>query len=256
MNQYLSRFLSLPVLASEHGKGVDSLIIYVHWLMISLFVGWIAYFFYAIYRFRKSKNPKADYVGSKTHASTYIEVAVAGVEAVLLLFVAIPLWAKKVDKFPSASEATVIRVTAEQFSWNSRYPGADGVFGAQDIKAVSGSNPLGYVVNDPAGKDDVTPPMKEIHVPVNKPVVIYLTSKDVIHSFQLDPMRITQDAIPGMKIPLHFTPIRVGHYQLQCAQLCGNGHSTMDGNFYVDTAEDYSKWMAEKSKGGGATTFE
>ncbi len=255
-NLDLSRFLALPVLASEHGKNVDALIIYVHWLMLALFVGWLSYFFYAIYRFRKSKNPKADYVGVKTHASTWIEVAVAAVEGVLLIGFAIPLWAKSVDAFPLEKDATVLRVTAEQFTWNSRYPGPDGIFGKQDFRSVTSSNPLGYVADDPNGKDDITPPLKEMHVPVGKPVLIHLTSKDVIHSFQLDPMRVTQDAIPGMRIPTQFTPTKVGRYQIQCAQLCGNGHSTMDGYLTVDTAEDYQKWVAEKSKSTGATTFE
>lgn len=258
MNQYfdLTRFLQLPVLASEHGKHVDALIIWVHWLMIALFVGWLSYFFYAIFRFRKSKNPKADYVGAKTHASTYIEVAVALVEAVLLIGLAIPLWAKSVDKYPLEKDATVIRVTAEQFTWNSRYPGPDGIFGKQDVSFVGPGNLLGYDPNDPHGKDDITPPLKEMHVPVNKPVIVYLTSKDVIHSFQLDPMRITQDAIPGMRIPTQFTPTKVGHYQITCAQLCGSGHSTMNGYFTVDTPEDYAKWLAEKSKSTTATSFE
>jgi cytochrome c oxidase subunit 2 len=258
MNQYfdLTKLLHLPVLASEHGRHVDTLIIWVHWLMIVLFVGWLSFFFYAIFRFRKSKSPKADYVGAKTHASTYIEVAVALVEAVLLLGLAIPLWAKSVDKFPSEADSTVIRVTAEQFTWNSRYPGPDKIFGKQDVHLVASDNPLGYVADDPHGKDDITPPLKEIHVPVNKPVIIYLTSKDVIHSFQLDPMRITQDAIPGMRIPTQFTPTKVGHYQITCAQLCGSGHSTMNGYFTVDTAEDYAKWLAEKSKSTTATSFE
>jgi cytochrome c oxidase subunit 2 len=258
MNQYfdLSHLLPLPILASEHGRKVDALIIYVHWLMIVLFIGWITYFFYAVYRFRKSKNPAADYVGAKTHASTYIEVAVAIVEGVLLLGMAVPLWAKTVDKFPAEKDATVIRVTAEQFTWSARYPGPDGIFGRQDFHAVTSSNPLGYVDDDPNGKDDITPPLKEIHVPVNKPVIIYLTSKDVIHSFQLDPMRITQDAIPGMRVPTQFTPNRVGSYKLQCAQLCGAGHATMDAVFTVDTPEDYAKWLASKSKSTTATSFE
>lgn len=260
MNQLfdLTRYLQLPVLASEHGRKVDALIIFVHWLMIALFIGWIIYFFYAIYRFRKSRNPKADYVGAKTHASTYIEVAVALIEGVLLLGMAIPLWAKSVDKFPSEKESTVLRVTAEQFTWNSRYPGADNKFGKQDFRSASSTNPLGYVADDPNGKDDIEPPAKEIHVPVNRPVIIYLTSKDVIHSFQLDNMRVTQDAIPGMRIPTQFTPNRVGHYRIQCAQLCGSGHSGMFGEFFVDTPEDYAKWQAEKlkSKGTSATVFE
>ncbi|MEP6662147.1 MAG: cytochrome c oxidase subunit II [Verrucomicrobiota bacterium] len=260
MNQYLdlSRLLNLPILASEHGKNVDHLIIWVHWLMIALFAGWIFYFFLAIFKFRASKNAKADYVGAKTHASTYIEIAVAVVEAILLLGLAVPLWAKSAGKFPSLADSTVIRVTAEQFTWNSRYPGADNIFGKQDIHLVSPDNLLGYIPTDPHSTDDFVPPSKEIHVPVNKPVIVYLTSKDVIHSFQIDPMRVTQDAIPGMTIPLHFTPITVGHYEIQCAQLCGSGHSTMSGFFTVDTAEDYEKWSAEKvkAKGTTATSFE
>src|SRR6267154_6603359 len=102
----MRNLLGLPVLASEHGQAVDDLIIYVHWLMIVLFVGWLAYFAYALFRFRRSRNPKADYVGVKNHASNYIEGAVALVEAVLLIGVAVPLWAKAQDKVPKDAEST------------------------------------------------------------------------------------------------------------------------------------------------------
>src|SRR6266853_4714933 len=104
----MSKLLGLPVLASEHGQQVDNLIIYVHWLMIVLFVGWLAYFAYALFRFHHSRNPKADYFGVRNHASNYIEGAVAIVEGVILLGVAVPLWAKAVDKLPDKSQATVI----------------------------------------------------------------------------------------------------------------------------------------------------
>src|ERR1051325_8034065 len=104
--EFFRKLLCLPVLASEHGREVDSLIIYIHWLMIALFVGWVAYFGYALFRFSKKRNPKADYVGVKSHASNYIELLVAGVEAVLLIFFAIPLWATTVDKFPAEKVTT------------------------------------------------------------------------------------------------------------------------------------------------------
>ena len=116
----MKQILGLPVLASEHGQQVDNLIIYVHWLMIALFVGWIAYFAYALFRFHRSRNPKADYVGVKGHASNYIEGAVVIVEAVLLIAVAVPLWAKNVDKFPQESDSTVVQVVGQQFNWNLR----------------------------------------------------------------------------------------------------------------------------------------
>ena len=124
------------------------------------------------------------------------------VEAVLLLGIAIPLWAKNVQQFPDAKDATVIQIMAQQFAWNVRYPGPDGKFGRQDMKLVSDDNVFGVDPADPAGKDDIQV-LNEIHVPVNKPVLIYLSSKDVIHSLKLVAMRITQDAIPGLRIPLH-----------------------------------------------------
>src|SRR5260370_26443190 len=99
----MNKLLGLPVLASEHGKDVDNLIIYVHWLMIILFVGWLAYFAYTLFRFHRSRNPKADYVGVKNHASNYIEGAVAIIEGILLICVAIPLLAKAVGTIPDAS---------------------------------------------------------------------------------------------------------------------------------------------------------
>src|SRR3954466_6969785 len=111
----MDKILGLPVLASEHGQSVDNLIIYVHWLMIALFVGWLGYFAYALFRFHRSRNPKADYIGVRDHASNYIEVIVAFVEAVILLFVAVPLWAKTVDKFPEEKDSTVIQIVAQQF---------------------------------------------------------------------------------------------------------------------------------------------
>src|ERR1041385_6333250 len=143
----MEKLLGLPVLASEHGKDVDNLIIYVHILMLVLFVGWLAYFAYANFRFHHKRNPKADYIGVKNHASNYIEGAVALVEAVLLIFVAVPLWAKAVDKTPSEKESTVVQVVAQQFDWNFRYPGKDGVFGKQDMHFVSEQNKFGVDPN-------------------------------------------------------------------------------------------------------------
>lgn len=244
------KFLGLPPLASVHGKDVDNLILYVHLLMGALFIGWLSYFLYVIFRYNKKSNPKADYVGVTNHSSTWIEGAVAIVEAVLLIGFAVPLWARVADDVPK--DALHIRLTAEQFAWNSRYPGADGIFGKQDVKLVSAQNPMGVDPADPAGKDDIVPPLNEMAVPVNKPVAVHCSSKDVIHSFKVNPLRVTQDAIPGLSIPIWFTPTVEGHYLINCAQLCGNSHAFMKGHFYVKSQADYDKWVAEKSKAGAA----
>lgn len=257
----MGKLLGLPVLASEHGQHVDDLIIYVHWLMIVLFVGWLAYFAYTLFRFHHSRNPKADYFGVKNHASNYIEGAVALVEGILLVGVAIPFWAQAVDKFPTESESTRIQIVAQQFNWNVRYPGKDGIFGKQDMHLVSDQNIFGVDPNDPNGKDDVQT-INEVHVPFvkgadgkTKPVIIYISSKDVVHSFKVIALRVTQDAIPGMRIPIWFRPTQEGRFQINCAQLCGNSHSQMSvGMLVVESQEAYDKWLA--SKAGAATSFE
>jgi cytochrome c oxidase subunit 2 len=250
------KILGLPPLASKNGQDVDNLIIYVHWLMLVLFIGWVIYFFYTVNRFRSSRNPKADYVGVRNHASSYIELAVAAIEAVLLIFIAVPLWAKAVDKFPPAGESTVIQVVAQQFAWNARYAGPDGIFGRQDMKFVKSDNVFGVDPADPNGKDDIQT-LNDIHVPVNKPVIIYLSSKDVIHSLKIISMRVCQDAIPGLRIPLWFTPVREGRYQINCAQLCGNGHASMSGGYLtVESQAEFDKWLKSKSAAPAATSFE
>ena len=252
----MEKFLGLPPLASEHGADVDRLILYMHLLMGALFIGWFAYFVYVLFRFRASKNPKASYTGVTSSASSYIEGAVVLAEAVLLVGFALPLWGKIAGKFPAEKDSTVIQVTAEQFQWNSRYAGPDGVFGKQDPQYWSAANPMAIVPGDTAAKDDITPPLNEIAVPVNKPVIAYITSKDVIHSFKVNPLRVTQDAIPGMKIPLWFKPTVEGDFMINCAQLCGNSHYFMKGTFKVMSQEKFNAWLAEKSKAGGPASFE
>jgi len=253
MNEYLRQFLSLPPLGSEQGANVDRLIFYMHWLMVLLFAGWLVYFVYTLWRFRASKNPRASHQGATSHATTYVEVAVITFESVLLLFFAIPWWAAAVEKFPAEKDSTVIRVTGRQFNWLGRYPGADGEFGRQDLKLVSADNPLGVDKSDAKAKDDIDV-NGEFVVPVNKPVIAQISSLDVIHSFKLPSMRLTQDAIPGMRIPVHFVPNATNTYQIFCAQLCGNGHSNMKGVFKVVSADEYQKWLA--SKAGGTASFE
>ena len=246
--------LGLPELASSNGRAVDDLMVYVHWLMLVLFVGWIIYFGYVLFRFNAARNKKASYEGSKSKLPSYVELAIVAVEAVLLLGIAVPLWAKNVNQFPKPEDATVVQIMAQQFAWNVRYPGLDGKFGQQDMKLIASDNVFGVDPADPAGKDDIQV-LNEIHVAVNKPVLIYLSSKDVIHSLKLVAMRITQDAIPGLRIPCTFTPTKIGRYQIECAQLCGFVHASMSRGFIVVQSQaDFDSWL--KSKSPGATSFE
>jgi cytochrome c oxidase subunit 2 len=256
------KILCLPELASTDGRAIDVLMVYVHWLMLLLLIGWSFYFFYVLWRFSARRNPKADYDGSKSHLPKYTEIGVVLAEAFLLIGIAVPLWAKNVQQFPKPEESTVIAVMAQQFAWNALYPDPhlDGDqknhFGRRDMALISNDNVFGLDKTDPQNKGAFQV-LNEIHVPVGKPVVIYLSSKDVIHSFKLLAMRTTQDAIPGLRIPFAFTPTKIGRYQIECAQLCGNGHASMTGGFVVvQSQKDYDNWVKSKSGAAAPASFE
>jgi len=239
--------LGLPVAASAHAGEIDEMIVLVHWLMAILFVGWGLFFIYVLFRFRKGANPKASYAGAKGKISKGLEVGVAIVEVILLVFYAIPAWAKRVKAFPSEQEAVVVKVVGEQFAWNVQYPGPDGKFGRTDIRMVAADNPLGLDRSDPDAKDDITT-INQLNLPVDRPVLVHLMSKDVIHSFGLYEMRVKQDAIPGMSMPVWFIPNRVGQYEITCSQLCGLGHFRMRGFVTIQSAADFQKWSDDQEK--------
>jgi cytochrome c oxidase subunit 2 len=251
-------WLGLPPLATAHGGQIDNMIGWVHVFMLVLFIGWGAFFLYCLVRFRRSRNPVANYTGVKSHASNYAEVGVAVVEAVLLFVFAIPLWAARIGDIPPESESLIVQATGEQFAWNFHYPGPDRTFGRTDIKLLDlQSNPLGLDRSDPAAKDDVTT-VNQLFLPVNKPIIVRLRSKDVIHSFGVPEFRVKQDAVPGLTIPIWFVPTittadmrtQMGNpnftYEIACAQLCGLGHARMRGFVTVQSAEEFQKWMDEQ----------
>jgi cytochrome c oxidase subunit 2 len=247
----INEFLGQPPNASEHGFQIDHIIEFSHWFMGALFVGWSAFFIYVLVRFRKSRHPVADHEGVKSGISTHLEFAVVLIEAVLLVGFAIPLWAKRVNQFPDSKDAILVHAVGQQFNWNFHLPGPDGQFGRRDISLVSNSNPLGLDQNDPASKDDIVV-LGELHVPVNRSVIIELSSKDVIHNFALPQMRSAQDAIPGEIIPMWFKPIKTGSYEVICGQLCGLGHYAMKGMLVVDNPDEYQAWLKERAELGGS----
>jgi cytochrome c oxidase subunit 2 len=244
MQTFLSMF---PAQASTHAAEVDHMTILVHWLMLVLFIGWGCFFLFVLFRFRKGANPRASYTGAHGKFAKSTEVAVALIEIGLLIFYAIPAWATRVKAFPAESQAVVVKVVAEQFAWNVQYPGPDGKFGRTDIKLVSADNPLGLDRSDPNAKDDITT-INQLNLPIDRPVLVHLSSKDVIHSFGLYEMRVKQDAIPGMTIPVWFIPNRAGEYEIACSQLCGLGHFRMRGFITIQSAADYQKWYDDQEK--------
>ena len=243
MKDFLAQWM--PPDYSAHGPALDDLSAAVHWLMLILFVLWGAYFVYALYRFRASRNPKASYAGMKSHFSSYLETGVAVIEVVLLVGFSIPMWMKWTAVPEPSKNPLEVRVVAEQFAWNVQYPGKDGIFGRRDVNLVSSTNPLGLDLTDPHAKDDIVT-LNQLHMQVDRPIVIHLTSKDVIHCFFLPYMRVKQDAIPGQEVAIHFTPVKAGSdgFEIACAQLCGLGHYRMRGQLFVHSKAAFDKWIS------------
>ena len=237
--------LGLPPQASAHAADVDQLIVLLHWMMAILFVGWGAFFLYTLVRFRQSANPKADYAGVKSHNSSYLDVVLALVEAVLLIGFAIPAWATRVNQLPAEGEATVVHVVAKQFEWHIHYPGPDGMFGRTAIELITPTNAIGLDRSDPAAADDLAT-INQFNMPVDKPVIVHLSTQDVIHSFAIAELRVKQDVIPGQEIPVWFVPTLTGNFEINCSQLCGLGHYRMRGFVSIQTEREFQDWFAEE----------
>jgi cytochrome c oxidase subunit 2 len=127
---------------------------------------------------------------------------------------------------PSAKEAVRVQIMPEQFAWNIRYAGADGLFRTAD---------------------DVTT-LNQLHVPPRRPVIVQLSSKDVVHSLFLPNLRVKMDAVPGMVTSLYFQAQRPGTYDIACAEHCGFGHYRMRGFLVVeDSEEGFHQWLAEQT---------
>ena len=242
----MADFLGLPIQAAEHAPEIDEMIVLIHWLMAVLFVGWGAFYVYTLIRFRASANPKASYTGVTSHTSSYLEIGVAVIEAVLLIGFAIPAWAHRVNDIPPEGEATVLNMIGKQFEWISHYPGADGRFGRRDISLITPTNNIGLDRSDPAGADDIVS-INQMNLPINKPVIVYLSSQDVIHSMGIAEMRVKQDAVPGIQIPVWWVPNELGQFEVNCSQLCGLGHYRMRGFVTVMEQDEYDAWLAEEA---------
>jgi cytochrome c oxidase subunit 2 len=225
--------------------------------MAVLFIGWALYFLFVLFRFRAGANPKANYTGVKSHFSSWIEIGVVVAEVILLVGFAIPAWARWVTPHDPSDDPLMVKVMGQQFAWNIHYPGPDGIFGSSDPHLVDETtNPVGLDRSAPGARDDVVT-INQLHLPVDRPVTVMLSTKDVIHSFFLPTMRVKQDAIPGMEIPVRFTPVMTtpeeskfpacaatkSCWEIACAQLCGLGHYRMRGYFMVHEQDEFDAWM-------------
>ena len=246
--EWINDFIYMHPVGSKHGLIGNHMLAILHWFMLILFVGWTIFLLVILWKFRARKNPKANYRGITSHFSTHLEIGVVIVEVVLLMGFAFPLWAKRVDREarPTGADVVNIRAVGEQFRWNFHYAGKDTAMGITSYKRINtGDNPIGLVKEDPNARDDFLS-LGELVVPKGRPVVIQVTSKDVIHGLHIVPMFAQQDAVPGQEIPMWFIPQKKGYWDIVCAQLCGASHAQMGAHIEVLSSADFDAWFAEQ----------
>jgi cytochrome c oxidase subunit 2 len=232
----------IPAAASSHATSFDAVLMSVHVHIVLIFAAWLAVFVYALIRFRKRANPEPRSEGARGFWPVVAIGAVIVGDVLILAMLALPAWSEQ-NQPPRLAIPLRLRVTAEQFAWNIHYPGIDGVFGRTDQSLISATNPLGIDRSDGAARDDIGL-QNILMLPLYRTVVIDLTSRDVIHSFTLNEMRVKQDANPGMTTRLWFIPTQIGAWDIACSQLCGLGHYRMRGEYQVVTTEDWVRWQA------------
>jgi cytochrome c oxidase subunit 2 len=191
---------------------------------------------FAVFRFRDRGAPARFSRGS-------IRLELLWTAITLIVFVGLAVEGRKawaIDRYtPPEPDAIQIEATEAQFVFTFRWAGPDGKFGRLDPRLVDApaGNPLGLDPTDPSGQDDVV--RSTLTVPVNRPIELLLRSQDVVHNFDVRELRLQQDAVPGMMIPIHFTANRIGSYAIVCTQLCGLGHNKMNTELRVVSESDY-----------------
>ncbi len=274
------------VSASAHGSSLDKIFNVTLFFTGIVFVATQVLLFWYAYKYRKQEGKKALYI-SHNNKLEVIWTAIPAVVMTFLVVSGLDAWNDVMaDVTPTevAGEDYIeIEATGMQFAWLLRHPGADNLLGTRNYQLIDGTNPLGQDWTDEKNHDDIQP--DKIVLPVGKKVRVRITSRDVLHNFDLPHFRIKMDAVPGMPTYFVFTPTvtteqyrknlgaldkngeplhpewhtpsdptdpesvprwKAFNYELACAELCGNGHYSMRRIVEIVTEEEYERWLGEQ----------
>jgi cytochrome c oxidase subunit 2 len=214
----------LPEAVSTYAGAVDNLFYIILAIVGFFFVLTEGLLVYFIVKYRARDGGRARH----THGNHALELTWTFIPGLILFALAVfqtGTWGmiKFKGKMPHESdpEVVVIRVFAKQFEWHFGYAGKNGTWGDEDD----------FVKRN------------EIHVPVNRKVIVKLQTRDVLHSFWLPNARLKQDLLPGRTINQWFEITKAGRYPVACAELCGNGHTTMQATLVAESEADYKTWF-------------
>jgi cytochrome c oxidase subunit 2 len=176
-----------------------------------------------------------------------LATALVGIEILVLSLVGTQVWSR-IFLTPAGADALRIDVQAEQFAYYFRYPGPDSTFGESHPELIDEGNGNFFGLdpaNDTTARDDIV--SASLAVPLNHEVLLTLHSKDVGHAFYVPDLRIQQDFVPGLVIPIHFTATEAVKKEIVCTQLCGLGHYNMRAYLEVMPEEQFAQWLKDQA---------
>ena len=244
--------LLLPPASSLHGAEIDSLMKVSMTLILIVFFALTPMLFFFAYKYRGKKGNTA-YFFSHNNKLEVVWTVVPTIILTALIIFGLRTWDRAMN--PDLSQASIIEVYSKQFDWTARYAGDDNILGQSSYLLVKGKNTLGVDMLDEQSSDDIV--TREVHLPVNKPVLLKFRSRDVIHSAFLPHFRVQMNCVPGLSTQFGFTPTKTTEemksqegedfeYVLLCNKICGSAHFNMQMKFIVESEEDYNKWIASQ----------
>ncbi|MBV8672465.1 MAG: cytochrome C oxidase subunit II [Acidobacteriaceae bacterium] len=240
----------MPPNGSLHGLALDHL---MRWNLLAVCICFVAAHLWllriVLRRKRTLEIPESDLENralqprDPTQYLRYTLLAALCLMYVWMAFTAQRLWARSRYAGPSPA-AMQVEVVAEQFQWYFRYPGPDAAFGSTRPELVNAAegNPLGLNPRDPRSHDDIVSSV--LVLPAGREVDLHLRSLDVIHGLFIPGMRVKENAVPGLILHVHFTPLTPGTYPILCSQVCGLGHARMQAVLSVISAAEFDAWLA------------
>lgn len=243
----------LPPASSLHGATIDTLMKVTCGLILFVFFITQPILAWFTYKYRGNSKRKAYFFVHNNKLELAWTIIPALVLTPLIIY-GLNVWNNITNVDTSNSQ--VIELYAKQFGWAARYAGNDNLLGSTDFRLVKGINELGVNMEDENSSDDFI--TREVHLVVNKPVLLKMRSQDVIHSAFLPHFRVQMNCVPGMSTQFGFTPTQTTaemkeqegenfDFTLLCNKICGAAHYNMKMTFIVETEEEYNNWISSQN---------
>lgn len=245
---------TLTISGSKEGEQYDTVLLITFIITASVFLITHVLLFLFAFKYR-AKDGHLGYYYTHNNKLELVWTLIPSLALVVLIGTGLKYWVNITGDAPK--DAMVMEVTGKQYEWIFRYPGKDGVLGKKYYKRIDdGNNRLGQMWEDKANHDDIIVP--ELHLVVNRPVELLITSRDVVHDVGLPHFRMKMDAVPGLPTRMWFTPQYTTEqmrsktnnpnfeYELVCDQMCGSGHYAMRAVVIVETQAEFDKWISSQ----------